>query len=87
MAAPRYTAPDFKQPPFAGAPAARFAPLPADGVLPEDFFSTSNLPTYVHLGGGQWLMPPGRGWTASSSVGVTGSRSPSRAASRPATRS
>ena len=39
------TIPDFSQPPFAGAPEARFAPLPADGVLPEGFFSTSNLPT------------------------------------------
>jgi lysine-ketoglutarate reductase/saccharopine dehydrogenase-like protein (TIGR00300 family) len=51
-----YKLPDFSQPPFAGAPEARFAPLPADGVLPEDFFSTSNLPTYVHVGG-RWKMP------------------------------
>ncbi|HET8650496.1 MAG TPA: hypothetical protein VFL95_10670 [Gemmatimonadales bacterium] len=50
------TTPDFARPPYAGAPEARFAPLPADGVLPEGFFSTSNLPTYVNLGG-QWLMP------------------------------
>ncbi|HEX5005324.1 MAG TPA: hypothetical protein VFV65_08400, partial [Gemmatimonadales bacterium] len=57
MATPKYVAPDFTKPPFAGAPAARFAPLPADGVLPEDFFSTSNLPTYVHLGQGTWVMP------------------------------
>jgi lysine-ketoglutarate reductase/saccharopine dehydrogenase-like protein (TIGR00300 family) len=26
-------------------------------VLPEGFFSTSNLPTYVHLGSGQWRLP------------------------------
>lgn len=52
----RSTRPDFSAPPFAGAPEARFAPLPADGVLPEGFFSTSNLPTYVHVGG-RWLMP------------------------------
>src|SRR3954466_15942487 len=45
------TSPDFTQPPFAGAPEARFAPLPADGVLPEGFFSTSNLPTYVRVNG------------------------------------
>jgi len=50
------TTPDFSQPPFAGAPAARFEPLPADGVLPEGFFSTSNLPTYVHVGG-RWVAP------------------------------
>jgi lysine-ketoglutarate reductase/saccharopine dehydrogenase-like protein (TIGR00300 family) len=50
------TTPDFAQPPFKGAPAARFAPLPADGVLPEGFFSTSNLPTYVHTDG-RWHAP------------------------------
>ncbi|HEU5041689.1 MAG TPA: hypothetical protein VFT84_12740 [Gemmatimonadales bacterium] len=50
------TLPDFSQPPFAGAPEARFAPLPADGVLPEGFFSTSNLPTYINLGG-RWVAP------------------------------
>ncbi len=51
-----YTAPDFRKPPFAGAPEARFHPLPADGVLPEGFFSTSNLPTYVKVHG-DWVMP------------------------------
>jgi lysine-ketoglutarate reductase/saccharopine dehydrogenase-like protein (TIGR00300 family) len=48
--------PDFSKPPFAGAPDARFAPLPADGVLPEGFFSTSNLPTYIKVKG-RWLAP------------------------------
>ena len=48
------TLPDFDPPPFAGAPDARFAPLPADGVLPEGFFSTSNLPTYIKVDG-RWL--------------------------------
>ncbi len=56
MQMPKDTLPDFSRPPFAGAPEARFAPLPADGVLPEGFFSTSNLPTYVKVGG-QWLAP------------------------------
>jgi lysine-ketoglutarate reductase/saccharopine dehydrogenase-like protein (TIGR00300 family) len=50
------TSPVFSQPPFAGAPDARFAPLPADGVLPEGFFSTSNLPTYIRVDG-RWLAP------------------------------
>ena len=50
------TLPDFSRPPFAGAPEARFEPLPADGVLPEGFFSTSNLPTYIKVGG-RWLAP------------------------------
>jgi len=48
--------PDFNQPPFSGAPDARFAALPADGVLPEGFFSTSNLPTYIRVEG-KWLAP------------------------------
>jgi lysine-ketoglutarate reductase/saccharopine dehydrogenase-like protein (TIGR00300 family) len=56
MLAFRDTLPDFSQPPFAGAPEANFAPLPADGVLPEGFFSTSNLPTYIRVGG-KWLAP------------------------------
>src|SRR5918994_5414134 len=51
-----HTTPDFSLPPFAGAPDARFAPLPADGVLPEGFFSTSNLPTYIRMDG-EWLAP------------------------------
>ena len=50
------TLPDFAAPPFAGAPDATFAPLPADGVLPEGFFSTSNLPTYIKVDG-RWLAP------------------------------
>ena len=56
MHIPEDTLPDFSRPPFAGAPEARFAPLPADGVLPEGFFSTSNLPTYIKVDG-QWLAP------------------------------
>ena len=52
----RYSWPDYGQPPFVGAPEARFEPLPADGVLPEGFFSTSNLPTYVHVAG-RWILP------------------------------
>jgi lysine-ketoglutarate reductase/saccharopine dehydrogenase-like protein (TIGR00300 family) len=51
-----YTMPDFSRPPFAGSPEARFESLPSDGVLPEGFFSTSNLPTYVHVNG-RWLAP------------------------------
>jgi lysine-ketoglutarate reductase/saccharopine dehydrogenase-like protein (TIGR00300 family) len=48
--------PDFARAPFAGAPEARFEPAPADGVLPEGFFATSNLPTYFRFRGG-WVMP------------------------------
>jgi lysine-ketoglutarate reductase/saccharopine dehydrogenase-like protein (TIGR00300 family) len=48
--------PDFTQPRFAEAPDARFVPAPDDGVLPEGFFSTTNLPTYVRIGG-RWRLP------------------------------
>ena len=51
-----FSHPDFTRPEFASAPDARFVPAPADGVLPEGFFSTTNLPTYVKVGG-RWLMP------------------------------
>lgn len=48
--------PDLTVPPFVGAPVATFAPAPVDGVAPERFFSTSNLPTYVRLATG-WAVP------------------------------
>jgi lysine-ketoglutarate reductase/saccharopine dehydrogenase-like protein (TIGR00300 family) len=51
-----YRAPDFSQPRFQSAPDARFVPAPASGVLPEGFFSTTNLPTYVRLNG-EWKLP------------------------------
>jgi lysine-ketoglutarate reductase/saccharopine dehydrogenase-like protein (TIGR00300 family) len=40
----------------ATAPAheARWEPAPADGVFPEDFYSTTNLESFVRVGG-QWL--------------------------------
>lgn len=52
----RLSHPDFSRPPFATFPDARFAPAPADGVLPRGFFSTTNLPTYVRVNG-EWRMP------------------------------
>ncbi|MEO8448496.1 MAG: hypothetical protein ABI647_01825 [Gemmatimonadota bacterium] len=48
--------PDFARPPFSDAPGARFETAPADGVLPENFFCTSNLPTYVRIGS-RWVLP------------------------------
>jgi len=41
---------------LANAPDARFVSAPADGVLPEGFFSTTNLPTYVRIKGA-WRVP------------------------------
>jgi lysine-ketoglutarate reductase/saccharopine dehydrogenase-like protein (TIGR00300 family) len=51
-----FTPPDFLQGDLSAAPDARFVPAPADGVLPEGFFSTTNLPTYVRVGG-RWHLP------------------------------
>ncbi|MGQ0766341.1 MAG: ornithine cyclodeaminase family domain [Gemmatimonadota bacterium] len=51
-----FSRPDFSAPRFTAAPEARFVPAPADGVLPDGFFSTTNLPTYVKIAGG-WRLP------------------------------
>jgi lysine-ketoglutarate reductase/saccharopine dehydrogenase-like protein (TIGR00300 family) len=48
--------PNFTEPRFAAFPDARFAPAPADGVLPDGFFSTTNLPTFVRIDG-RWVAP------------------------------
>ena len=51
-----FSHPDFSAPRFAGLSDARFVPVPAPGVLPDGFFSTTNLPTYVRIDG-RWRMP------------------------------
>ncbi|MEP6494880.1 MAG: hypothetical protein ABJF01_19490 [bacterium] len=51
-----FSPPDFSDSRFADFPDARFSPAPADGVLPEGFFSTTNLPTFVRRNG-NWLAP------------------------------
>jgi lysine-ketoglutarate reductase/saccharopine dehydrogenase-like protein (TIGR00300 family) len=51
-----YRRPDFSQPRFATSPDARWEAAPADGVMPEGFFSTTNLPTYVRVAG-EWKLP------------------------------
>ena len=51
-----FSRPDFKSPELASAPDARFVAAPADGVLPDGFFSTTNLPTYVRIKG-EWRLP------------------------------
>jgi lysine-ketoglutarate reductase/saccharopine dehydrogenase-like protein (TIGR00300 family) len=48
--------PDFADARFASFPDARFVGAPADGVLPDGFFSTTNLPTFVRIGG-RWIPP------------------------------
>jgi len=52
----QYRPPPFDAPPLSGASDARFEAAPADGVLPDGFFSTTNLPTYLKVGGA-WRRP------------------------------
>ena len=52
----QYRPPNFDAPPLSGAPEAKFEPTSAEGVLPDGFFSTTNLPTYVKVGGA-WRRP------------------------------
>src|SRR6476619_3073918 len=51
-----FSRPAFTAAAFGHFPDATFVPAPADGVLPEGFFSTTNLPTYVRVAGA-WRMP------------------------------
>ncbi len=51
-----FSSPDFSKPEFAAFPDAKFVPAPADGVLPDGFFSTTNLPTFVKVDGA-WIAP------------------------------
>ena len=51
-----YIPPDFNSDALRTAPAAVFRPAPADGVLPDGFFATTNLPTYVKVEGA-WRLP------------------------------
>ena len=52
-----YRPPDFSAPELVAAPAARLVSCEADGVLPEGFFATTNLPSYVKGQDGSWRMP------------------------------
>ena len=56
-AQPLYRPPDFTAPRLARAPAARTVSAERDGVLPDGFFATTNLPTYVKNADGGWTMP------------------------------
>lgn len=55
---PPYRPPDFTIPPLSQAPVARYEPAPADGVLPDNFHATSNLPEYIQLAPGRWVLCP-----------------------------
>jgi len=53
----RYRPPDFAVAALANAPAARTVAAERDGVLPDGFFATTNLPTYVKGADGRWSLP------------------------------
>lgn len=53
---PQYQKPDFSLARLRQAPNAKWAAAPANGVLPPDFFSTTNLPTYLKVDG-EWRLP------------------------------
>ncbi len=56
MRATPYRVPDFTIAALRDAPDADFQPMPQDGVLPDGFYSTTNLPTYVRVNG-TWRRP------------------------------
>jgi len=53
----RYVAPDFSVAHLVQAPPARTVRVERDGVLPDGFFATTNLPTYIKERDGRWVMP------------------------------
>jgi len=53
-----YTPPQFSIPPLSDSPNARLEPAPADGIAPELFHATSNLPEYVKLENHGWVIAP-----------------------------
>ncbi len=57
MSTPRYLPPDFSAAHLRQAPAVRTERAARDGVLPDAFFATTNLPTYVKGADGRWTMP------------------------------
>lgn len=53
----RYVPPDFESAALRDAPPASTAVVEKDGVLPDGFFATTNLPTYVKNPDGLWSLP------------------------------
>ena len=53
-----YSPPDFNQPHLQNSPAAKLQPAPADGIAPRQYHATSNLPEYVKIASGEWLLAP-----------------------------
>lgn len=52
---PKYTAPDFSAPGLADAPDVRAQRVSSDGILPDNYHSTSMFPEYYKIGG-EWIL-------------------------------
>ena len=52
---PKYRAPDFTLDLFRSAPDAAMAPAERDGIVPDDYHSTSMFPEYFKING-RWLL-------------------------------
>jgi hypothetical protein len=55
---PDYHPPAFGEPPLSNAPLVRTEAAPADGIVPEEFHATTNLPEYIHTAPAQWVLVP-----------------------------
>lgn len=53
---PAYQPPDFTSPPLQDAPVARFAPVLAGGLAPENYHATTIFPEYYHVQKGHWVL-------------------------------
>ena len=53
-----YTPPLFDSPPLSDSPNVKLEAAPADGIAPELFHATSNLPEYIKVEGHGWLIAP-----------------------------
>jgi lysine-ketoglutarate reductase/saccharopine dehydrogenase-like protein (TIGR00300 family) len=53
---PAYQPPDFTRPPLRGAPLARFGPVTANALAPENYHATTIFPEYYRLQNGHWIL-------------------------------
>ncbi|MCU0572093.1 MAG: hypothetical protein MUC41_03775 [Syntrophobacteraceae bacterium] len=53
---PEYVPPDFRSPPLAGSPVARFEPVVETGVAPDDYHGTTIFPEYIQMTPGRWVL-------------------------------
>lgn len=53
---PAYCPPAFDQAPLREAPVVRSEPAPGDGILPDGFHATTNLPEYVKVSPDEWIL-------------------------------